>query len=201
VPLIRTSRTRRRGRCTRCRISGASKSDQGGALLDDLLLLLSPCFRVSTHPSHSFNTLSIMLNTAASLVLALLAVSSSSAITIPLTKRDLGIKNADGSANIEGLQTEATRLLKCVLIPLPCFPTFADLPTLNEGNMNECVSVEALPHLQTTAKTLLSLQTRKNWRYHAFGEDPTVRSVKKKRGTMNLQTQSTAGPSSAFPLL
>ncbi|GAA5887285.1 hypothetical protein JCM6882_002475 [Rhodosporidiobolus microsporus] len=86
----------------------------------------------------------------ATVVLALLAVAESSvAITIPLQKRDLSLKNADGSVNIAGLQVEASRLSKKY-----------------ERN-------------------------RKNWRFNAFGEDPTKRNSRK-RATMQLTEQDYA---------
>ncbi|GAA5976594.1 hypothetical protein JCM11641_001350 [Rhodosporidiobolus odoratus] len=83
-------------------------------------------------------------------LLTLLAIPSASAIqTIQLTKRDLGLKNADGSVNFSGLKSEASRLAKKY-----------------ERN-------------------------RKNWRFHAFNENPKARSSRK-RGTATLTHQDTA---------
>ncbi|GAA5839875.1 hypothetical protein JCM11251_001236 [Rhodosporidiobolus azoricus] len=48
----------------------------------------------------------------ATVVLALLAATPALSITVPLQKRDLGIKNADGSVNMEGLHNEASRMTK-----------------------------------------------------------------------------------------
>lgn len=84
-----------------------------------------------------------MLTSTAAVVLALLATAvPSAAMTIELKKRDLGITNSDGSVNLEGLETEATRLLKCVLLhPLSLCETCADFCRLSEGSTSEYVSL------------------------------------------------------------
>ncbi|BGP14335.1 hypothetical protein JCM10213v2_002282 [Rhodosporidiobolus nylandii] len=83
-------------------------------------------------------------SSAVAFTVALLAVASpSTATTVELKKRDLGLINADGSVCLESLKVEASRLYKC---------------------------------------------NRKNWRYHAYGEDPTTRSSRLKRGTITLSS-------------
>ncbi|GAA5923984.1 hypothetical protein JCM10213_004463 [Rhodosporidiobolus nylandii] len=86
-------------------------------------------------------------SSAVAFTVALLAVASpSTATTVELKKRDLGLINADGSVCLESLKVEASRLYKKY-----------------ERN-------------------------RKNWRYHAYGEDPTTRSSRLKRGTITLSS-------------